>query len=260
MKISVVTPNYNGGAFLETTIRSVISQRQSGVDLEYIVVDGGSTDQSQEIIERYRREIDHVIMEKDRGPANAINKGLSAATGDVVSWLNSDDFLFPAALKRVACVLGRHAGAPFSFGNCPIVDQDGREIRKGITLFKKLFFPISCRFTFQCINYLSQPSVFFWRWALEKAGPLREDMVAAWDYDLFLRLWRQGRAVCIGGPPVAAFRWHEASISGQQFQIQFAEELSCAIEDAGPVSLQASIHRAVRLGIVGSYRLMSRLR
>lgn len=260
MRISVVTPNYNGERFLEETIRSVVSQRADGVELEYIVVDAKSTDRSPEIIQRYSTEINLVISEKDTGPANAINKGLGRATGDILCWLNADDKFMPGALKRVAEVMAANPGSALCFGHCPIVDEAGEEIRQGITRFKEFYFPLSSRFTIQCINYISQPAMFFRRTAFEKAGPLREGWKAAWDYDLILRLWRQGGAVWIRKPPISAFRWHEGSISGQHFRRQFKEEWDATVADAGLFSLQALVHLGVRWGIVGSYSLMAAMR
>ena len=259
MKFSVITPNWNGERFIEKTIRSVIAQRDEGVDVEYIVVDGGSTDGSIEIIRKLQAHISTFISEPDRGPASAINKGLNIATGDVVAWLNADDRYHPGALTRVAEAMAAAPQAALGFGHCPIVNEDGVEIRKGITRFKEMFFPLSSRFTIQCINYISQPAAFFRRSAWAAAGPLREDLACAWDYEFILRAWRQGGAVYVGGPALASFRWHPNSLSGRLFAIQFREEWEAARRDAGPWSLQALIHLFVRWGIVGSYALMARL-
>ncbi len=259
MRFSVITPNYNGALYLEKTILSILEQKKD-VDLEYIVVDGGSTDGSLDIIDRYRDEIIHCVVEKDTGPANAINKGLQLATGHVVTWLNSDDLYFPNALSRVQKAFESKEAAAMCFGGCSITNEQGLEIRSSITSFKELFFPFSCRFIYQCINYFSQPSLFFRRSAVEQAGLLREDMVAAWDYEFILRLWHSGNAVRVKGDPLAAFRWHESSISGQNFKVQFQEEYLAAKADAGMFSPQTLIHFFVRWGIVGVYSLMSRQR
>jgi glycosyltransferase involved in cell wall biosynthesis len=257
MKFSIITPNKNGGRFLEETIRSVISQRGSGVDLEYIVIDGGSTDDSLKIIRSFEKDISQIISEPDRGPVSAINKGLRLASGEVVAWLNADDRYHPGALKRVAQIMTEHPGKALCFGACRIIDEEGREIRRGITRFKEAFPPVSSRFTIQCLNYISQPAMFFRRSALEAAGYLREDMVAAWDYDFILRLWQQGGAVHVPGAPLADFRWHPDSISARQFNIQFKEEFDAAARDAGSLAPQTWIHGIVRWGIVGAYTLMA---
>lgn len=257
MKISIITPNFNGAAYLQACLDSVAAQRQGGIEIEHIVIDGGSRDGSIELLERNRSRLDALIIEPDRGPADAINKGFRRATGDWVAWINADDFYYPDAVVRAMAVAATRPEAPFLFGRCRIVDTHGREIRSAITRFKESFYPISSRFTFQCINYLSQPAMFFRRSAVEQAGLLRMDLKAAFDYEFFLRLWRQGPALPIRGEPIAAFRWHEGSISGQHFARQFKEEYDAARADAGAFSLQALLHLGVRFGIVGSYRLMA---
>jgi glycosyltransferase involved in cell wall biosynthesis len=254
--ISVITPNFNGERFLEQTLRSVLNQRSAAFDLEYIVADGGSRDHSMDIVETYRGELAHVIHEPDHGPADAINKGLRKATGDIIAWLNADDLYRPDALTRVAQAMEEHPSRALCFGHCPIVDEAGTEIRRGITRFKEAFFPFSSRFTIQCINYISQPATFFRRAAFEKTGYLREDLTCAWDYDFVTRMWHHGGAACLGGAPLAAFRWHEGSLSGQHFRRQFKEEWDVAAADAGRFSPQALIHLGVRWGIVWSYTTM----
>ena len=257
MKFTIITPNKNGGRFLEETIRSVISQKESGIDLEYIVIDGGSTDDSLKIIRRYEQDISQIISESDQGPVSAINKGLRLASGEIVAWLNADDRYHPGALKRVAQVMAAHSNRALCFGACRIIDEEGREIRRGITRFKEAFFPLSSRFTIQCLNYISQPAMLFRRSALETAGYLREDLVAAWDYDFILRIWRQGGAVHLSGAPLTDFRWHPGSISARRFSIQFKEEFDAAARDAGWLAPQTWIHGIVRWGIVGAYTLMA---
>jgi len=259
MKFSIITPNFNGAEYLEQTIISVLHQRRY-VDLEYILIDGGSTDGSRDIIEKYRGEFAHCIIENDSGPADAINKGLNRATGDIVAWLNSDDVYFPNTLARVRDAFAVSKEAAMCFGGCIIVDKNGKEIRDLITRFKELFFPVSSRFTYQCINYISQPALFFRNDAVQRIGTLREDMVAAWDYEFILRLWREGTAARIKGEPVSAFRWYDKSISGRNYRIQFQEEYEVAKEDAGTFSFQTLIHFMVRWGIVAIYSIMSLLR
>ena len=260
MKFSIITPNYNGARYLEETLLSIISQREDGVEVELIVIDGMSRDDSHAILDRYASQIDHLVIEKDSGPANAINKGLALATGEVIAWLNGDDIYFPGALKRVADVFATQSGLALCFGRCPIIDENGHEIRRWITRCKELFFPLSCRFTFQCINYVSQPALFFSRAALRQAGRLREDFVAAWDYDFTLRLWRAGNGAVVAGGPLAAFRWHPQSISGQSYKTQFKEELEAVIAELGSWAPQVLVHHGVRWGIVGAYWVMERLR
>jgi glycosyltransferase involved in cell wall biosynthesis len=257
MKFTIITVNKNGGRFLEEAVRSVISQKELEVDLEYIVIDGGSSDNSLDIIRRYEQEISKIISEADKGPVSAINKGLKLASGEIIAWLNADDRYHQGALKRVEKVMAEHPKKALCFGACRIIDESGHEIRRGITRFKEIFFPVSSRFTIQCINYISQPAMFFRRSAMESAGFLREDMTAAWDYDLTLRLWREGGAVRVSGAPLADFRWHPGSISARKFALQFKEEFDAAARDAGRLTPQTLIHWLVRWGIVGAYTFMA---
>ena len=260
MKVSIVTPNYNGARFLEESLLSVQAQRESGIDVEHIVIDGGSTDGSLAILERHRAMIQHLVSEPDHGPASAINKGLRLATGDLVGWLNADDRYRPGALRRAADWMERHPRKALCFGRCPIVNEKNEEIRRGITRFKEALFPLSCRFAIQSMNYVSQPAMFFRRGAMDAAGLLREELKYAWDYDFILRLWRQGGGTHVPGPALAEFRWHPASLSGQGFVQQFREELQAAADDAGRFSPQVTLHRAVRWGIVTIYGIMARRR
>lgn len=258
MKVSIITPNFNGARHLEECLHSVQAQRRNGLEIEHIVLDAGSTDGSREILMRHRGALAHLIIEPDRGPADAINKGFHLATGEWVAWLNADDRYADDAVIRAMQIAASHPRASFVFGRCRIIDESGREIRKGITRFKELFFPVSSRFVFQCINYISQPATFFRRSAVEAVGPLRLDLKAAFDYEFFLRLWRHGGAARIPGPPLADFRWHPASISGQHFARQFQEEFEAAKADAGRFAPQTLIHWFVRWGIVWSYSWMTR--
>jgi len=259
-EITIITPNRNGERFLKRCIESVLQQREEGVNLEYIIMDGGSSDQSLKIVESFGASINQVVSEKDRGPASAINKGFRIARGQCVGWLNADDFYYPGALKRIRDAFLRYPDKALCFGHCPIVNEEEVEIRKGITRFKEAFYPVSSRFTIQCINYISQPATMFRRDAVLKAGLLREDLKAAWDYEYILRLWRQGGAFCLPNPPLAAFRWHGGSISGRHFKLQFKEEYDAALADAGRFTPQALIHWLVRWGIVGAYSVMAHQR
>ncbi len=262
MKITILTPNFNGARWLARGMDSVLSQELlPGDGLEYILLDGGSTDGSLEIADARRDRLAAIVSEKDAGPADALNKGFARATGDLIGWLNADDAYRPGALAKAIAAAKAHPRAAFFFGKCRIVDDEGREVRGFPTFVKNACFPFSCRFLIQCINYVSQPASWFRRTALAAAGGgLRTDFKAAWDYDLTLRLWRQGGGRRIPGPPLADFQWHPGSISGTHYERQFEEEWRAAAEDAGRFSPQAAVHWAVRHGIVACYRRMNRPR
>ena len=258
MRFTIVTACRNAAATLEATLASIDAQRGADVELEHIVLDGGSTDATPEILRRNAAPWRTVLTGRDAGPADAINRGLARAGGDILAWLNADDLYAPGALARVAEAFRRRPGAAAVFGRCPVVDAEGREIRRPITRFKEVWHPISCRFLIQALNYVCQPALFFRREAWRAAGPLRLDFKAAWDYDFLLRLWRQGPVRRIGGAPLAYFRWTPGSISGANFRRQFDEELAIATADAGAWSPQILFHRAMRFGIVTIYAAMAR--
>ena len=257
--VTVVTPAFRAARWIEGAFRSVAAQREGNrVRVEHLVLDGGPDDGTAAIAARFAHPDTRYVRRPDGGPADAINRGFAEAGGSFLAWLNADDWLEPGALARSVAALARNPGAAFSFGRCPIRDADGREIRRFVTRFKEAWFPVSCRAAIRTLNYVSQPSVLIRRSAWEAAGPLRADLAAAWDYDLWLRLWRCGGAVRIPGrEPLASFRWTPDSISGSSYERQFAEELAAARADAGRFAPTALLHFLVARGIVFCYRRMA---
>jgi len=180
-KISIITPSFNQGRYLENTIRSVLDQNYS--NLEYIIIDGGSTDNSLEIIKQYERHLAYWVSEKDKGQSHAINKGMKLATGDLLSWLNSDDYLAPGALSVIAEVYGSNpqAGAILGAGN--MVDESGQVI------FTHQPFAVTTESLYGWIDrFFWQPSCFITRSAWDKCGPLDEAIHFAMDLDLWLKI------------------------------------------------------------------------
>jgi glycosyltransferase involved in cell wall biosynthesis len=179
--ISVVTPSYNQARFLEETLHSVASQDYPRT--EHIVIDGGSTDGSVDIIRRHAPRLGHWVSEKDRGQSHAINKGLAIAQGDVLAWLNSDDTYLPGALRAVGEVFATHPDVDLVYGDFVYTDVAGHPLRR-----RHVFSTIS----FESLlyhDYLGQPAVFFRRSLFEKAGPIDEALHYCMDWDLFLRMW-----------------------------------------------------------------------
>ncbi|HEX8145381.1 MAG TPA: glycosyltransferase family 2 protein [Pyrinomonadaceae bacterium] len=177
-RISVVTPSYNQGQYLEETLQSVLSQAYP--NLEYIVIDGGSTDSTLEVLKRYEGQLAYCMSEPDRGQSDAINKGLRRATGEIVTWLGSDDLFTPGALKSVAHHFER-TDAALIHGRTLLFGEGFKEQVKGAD-----DHDLECR-------YLSgmpfaQPSSFFRRSVLLEQGYLDESLHYGMDYDLLARI------------------------------------------------------------------------
>lgn len=181
-RVSVVTPSYNQGRFIEQTIRSVLLQGYP--DLEYIVMDGGSTDESVEVIRRYEPFLAHWESGRDRGQSHAINKGFARATGDVLCWLNSDDFYLPGTLGAVAEALFEGEGAPAVVGHCVQVYADGRPPHRGFGRFEGRERMLQFWKGYQ----MHQPSIFWRREVFERVGYLDESLHLTMDFDYWARM------------------------------------------------------------------------
>lgn len=171
-KISVITPSYNQGQYLEKTIQSVLNQNYP--NLEYLIIDGGSTDQSVDIINKYKSRVSFAISEKDRGQSHAINKGFSLASGDIYCWLNSDDYFLPNTLHTVAKVF-MSTKAKFVYGNGYNLENNNLVANiSNISFDRYLRIPM-----------FIQPSCF---WVSKIHQPVWEDLHCSMDYELWLRL------------------------------------------------------------------------
>jgi glycosyltransferase involved in cell wall biosynthesis len=179
LKISVVTPSYNQAPFLETTLRSVLNQNYP--NLEYIVIDGGSTDGSVEIIQRYADQLTYWVSEPDRGQTDALIKGFQKATGDILCWLCSDDVLQPQALQEVAQFFIDHPEARVVYGDASWIDTTGKRLKTRKELpFNRFIFLYNH-------NFIPQPSTFWRRDLYEEVGGLDDQFDVAMDADLWLR-------------------------------------------------------------------------
>jgi len=199
-KLSIVIPSYNQGEFLEETLRSVLLQGYP--NLEVIVIDGGSRDNSVTILEKYAPWLSYWVSEPDRGQSHAINKGFQRATGDYLAWMNSDDCYLADAL---ATVFSR-TRADFSYGPTYVgADLDNCRLVEGLTTFK---LPNLVRF-FEGLDYIiPSQSVFVSRKLLEQVGLLREDLNYCMDLEWFLRIARQNPTVYRQPQPICFYRIH----------------------------------------------------
>jgi glycosyltransferase involved in cell wall biosynthesis len=258
VKFSIVTPSFNGFRYLERTAQSVLSQR-GDFDLQWIVVDGGSNDGTQDFLRSLASDPRVTwTSEPDRGQSHAINKGLSVATGDVLAWLNSDDLYTPGALATAADALRRHESAGWAVGRCDVVDFAEREIRQNVTRYKDRQLR---RFSFRRLlreNFISQPAVFWRRDFGERAGLLDESLHYTMDYDLWLRMAKL-QAPLILDTLLAHFRLHGASKSGRVQREQFDEQYRVAARYFGNDWRSRAIHKLNVEKIVGAYRIMRAL-
>ncbi len=255
VNFSIITPSLNQAAFIERTLQSIHCQ-QVDFPVEHIVIDGGSTDGTLEVLNKYSGKI-RMISEPDRGMADALNKGFALCSGDIVGWLNSDDIYLPGTLQKVACWFEQHPNCLWLYGNCRIVDEHDREIRKWITAYKNR---LSRKYSYERLlteNFISQPAVFIRRTALQAAGPIDPGLPAAMDYDLWLRLSKLGRPGYID-EDLACFRVHKDSISSLGYQEQFMEQYRIHMRyDQNRWLLMK--HRVKISVIVFAYSLMKKL-
>jgi len=198
-KITVVTPSLNQGQFLEDTILSVLGQQYP--NLEYIILDGGSTDESVEIIRKYEHNLAYWISEKDGGQAEAINQGFGRASGDILCWLNSDDMYLPGTLLHIAGRLDP-SKSELLFGNCLHFLQNS-SITYGSNV-RESHAQTDLRLT----DYIIQPSTFWTRKAWQQTGTLDESLDFGFDWEWFLRAKKSGVAFLADDEYLSVYRIH----------------------------------------------------
>jgi glycosyltransferase involved in cell wall biosynthesis len=203
-RISVITPSFNQAAFIEQTITSVLQQNYP--NLEYIIIDGGSTDGSVDIIKKYDSGIAYWVSERDRGQAHAINKGLARATGDIIAYLNSDDYYLDGALARVAEDFNRDPDADLLHGRCRIVDQSGVNLDEQVGSITRYDEILDLWDVWWNRRHFVQPEVFWTKRISDSIGPFREDLFWVMDYDYWLRILAAGGRVGFIDAELAAFR------------------------------------------------------
>ncbi len=205
-RISVVTLSYNQGRFLEEAMRSVLLQGYP--NLEYILIDGGSTDGSVEIIRRHARELAHWSSEPDRGPAAGLNKGLERATGEIFGFLNADDLYLPGSLFKVASLFQIHGSTDVIYGDGYMTEETG-QLRKPI---------FGDRWNLRRLAYgacaVVQPAAFFRRRAFQMTKGFSEEYSVTWDTGLWVDLALSGATFRHQREFLAVFRLHRDSITG----------------------------------------------
>lgn len=206
MKISIVTISFNQAEFLEACIRSVINQDYHNI--EYIVVDPGSTDGSRAIIKKFAQSIDTVILTPDNGPADGLNNGFNVATGDIYGYINADDILLPGSLSRISDYFAKHVATDVVSGHGILLDRSGTPI-------KQLF---STRWGLKPYAYGAvttvQQATFFRREAYLRCGGFNADNRTCWDGELLVDLALSGSKFGLIHEHLGGFRLYDSSISG----------------------------------------------
>jgi glycosyltransferase involved in cell wall biosynthesis len=215
-KLTVITPSYNQAEFLERTIQSVINQNYP--NLEYIVIDGGSTDGSVEVIRKYEKYLTYWISEPDFGQSHAINKGLKMATGDWVCWQNSDDIFYPSAFSNFLTVAIKFPSLDLIVGNMNLIDRFDNVLRD-IKYVKPTY-----RSLLNEGMVLANQAAFWKRAVHHDLGFLDQDYDCMFDYDWFLRLTRFTRKVRHINATLAALRLHEETKTSTRRKAFMLEE------------------------------------
>lgn len=200
-KISIVTPSYNQGSYIEDAIESVMKQEYS--DFEHIIIDAGSTDNTLKILKKYP----HLIWtsEPDKGQSDAINKGFKKATGQIIGWLNADDYYLPCTFKKVTETL-KDQSIDGVYSNLIFVDEKGKRIRE-LTTHK----PVRWLSVFHC--FIPSATFFFRRSILDSGVNIDKDFEIAMDKEFFAHIFNNGFNLIFVNDVFACFRWHKSNKS-----------------------------------------------
>ncbi|HEY9698665.1 MAG TPA: glycosyltransferase family 2 protein [Trichocoleus sp.] len=225
-RISIITPSYNQGHFIEETICSVLQQNYP--NLEYIVIDGGSTDNTVDIIKRYESQISYWVSEPDRGQTHAINKGLKRATGEILAYINSDDYYLPGTLHAVAEYFRNYPEIDLLHGRCCYVDAHGESIGEqfgNIHTFEEIIDLWSIWWRKQ---QFVQPEVFWTRRISDRVGAFNESLYFVMDYEYWSRILQAGGTVGRLDRQLSCFRFTQTQKSAQSFKV--ADELLSVVK------------------------------
>jgi glycosyltransferase involved in cell wall biosynthesis len=246
--VSIVTPSFNQAAYLEQTIRSVLGQDHH--QLEYIIVDGGSTDGSVDIIKTYGNQLAWWVSERDSGQAEAINKGMKRARGEIVAWLNSDDTYMPGAIEAAVRTFAAHPQAAMVYGNMLAIDERSRATNS--LRYRQLSLE-----DLLCFQIIGQPAVFMRRTAFESAGALDPSFHFLLDHQLWIKLARQGEIVHVNETWASA-RFHAAAKNRAQAASFGRDAFRILTWAEGEPSLASALKRAGRRAKAAAHRVDAR--
>ena len=243
MKVSIVTISYNQGRFLEQCIQSVL--QQSYPDIEYIVVDPGSTDGSREIVQKYSNRISKIILEPDNGPADGLNKGFQSASGDIYGYLNSDDYLLPTAVSKMVNAFHKKTVTDVISAHGFVVDGQGS------ILHREFSWPFSLKSYVAGCGTVMQQATFFRADIFRQTQGFNITNTTCWDGELMVEMALKGAEFALLNQFIACFRIHPGSISGsarlQQEFIKTVEQIISRIDIYPPTKLLRMLYMANRL-------------
>jgi len=219
-KISIITPSFNQGQFIQETIDSVLNQNYP--NLEYIVMDGGSTDNTVNILKSYRNKLKWA-SKKDKGQTDAINKGIKKSTGKIISYINSDDVMLPNTLHTVAEYFLDHDDAMWLTGDYFIIDADGNKIQSFVANYKKILRIWPAKEVLSIANFIIQPSTFWRRSLMDEIGLFDSSLHYCMDFDYWMRAIMH-YPLHILPNYFSLFRIHGDSKGGVLYEKQFNEE------------------------------------
>lgn len=202
-RISIITPSYNQVQFLEGTILSILNQNYP--NLEFIIIDGGSTDSSIDIIRKYEKYITYWVSEPDKGQSDAINKGFRMMSGDIVAWQNSDDIYLPDTFCKVGKRFNKNKMTDLVFGNIYLIDSYNR------ILNEMRYVPFSLNDLLYLDWNIGNQAAFWSRRVMDGVGLLREDISTCFDYDWFIRLGKSSMCTHFMRDFLGGYRVHEAA-------------------------------------------------
>lgn len=253
-RISIVIPSLNKGKYIEKTLQSIFSQNYK--NLEVFVQDGGSTDETLDIIRKYAEKYPDFLKwesKKDNGQVFAINEGLKKATGDILTYVNADDYYKNGAFERVARAYSQRNEALWFVGFSDIVDGNGRNISGFVTLYKNFLTRINSYIFLLIVNYMMQPAVFFTKEAFRKFGPLKGPRKFVLEYDFWLKLGRDRMPVII---PLylASFRMSGTNLSSvlYRYLLRMDMETVKRYTKSPLVITLHKLHNLVRIAVVNS--------
>ena len=250
--VSIITPSFNQARYIEATIQSVLGQDYPRI--EYIVIDGGSSDGTVDLLKKYDHKLAYWVSEKDKGQTDAINKGFARATGDILAWINSDDTYEPGAIAAAVKYLQEHPEAGMVYADCNFINEDGRVIGRFGSA------QTDYRLLRQGYVHIPQQTMFFRADLWKQVGPLDPSFYFAMDYDLWTRIAKHAPIRYLPGRTWANFRIHTSSKTNVNDERGWKEMLRVHYRDGGSffAPIVAKYYLRKIIGPLWKWRLKNR--